>query len=243
MFKLFPSKMHIWIRLLVLTLIFISIIGIYFNNLLTIYLPIFFLGLILIYSLTKILNFNKIKQEYEESIVAFIKNCIEIFAFLLAGLYFVYQFMGNVDITNLDVTISTERIYKTVDTSYLAINVQLTKGEIASIYLHDMKAYLYEKDKLKPIDSVSINHFYRFNCIESSEQYQLTSLKNEKEKYRLAANESTHYSDYLEISSDKIYTVVVAILAERRKVLHKVFPQYKASTVSFPIKKQNSGDT
>jgi hypothetical protein len=48
----------------------------------------------------------------------------------------------------------------------------------------------------------------------------------------MAANESTQFSEMMEVSHHVNYRVVIVVITRRRKLLHWVVSQFKASAVS-----------
>jgi hypothetical protein len=219
-------------------LLVISAFGIYLNEPFTIYIQLLLLLLSLLLRLKNLFEIEAIKKEFESGSIDFLKNCIQIVAFLCAGAYFLYQVVGNVDITNLNIELATDRVSLNKDSDYLSINVKLNKGAMASVHLHDIKGYLYADNSAKPVDSLEFNGIQRVKIVtykkNGSEKYTTYNEEDKSEKYRIAAGEATQFATYRKIGKKSAYVVEIIVITERRKLLHSVTSQFKASTVSLP---------
>ena len=71
---------------------------------------------------------------------------------------------------------------------------------------------------------------------EDSNSSFTTVNKTTKKGYRISANESTHFSAYKRVKHKMVYRVEVMVITKRKKLLHDVQPQFKASTILLPIK-------
>ncbi|WP_338765778.1 hypothetical protein WAF17_02385 [Bernardetia sp. ABR2-2B] len=186
------------------------------------------------------LNSDKATQEHQHVRVSFVKDCIEIIAFICAGIYFLYQLVGNVDITNMDLEVKAQRLEINQDDDHLAVEVKLKKGDIASVYLHDIKGFIYDAQSNKFVDTLLFHGLSRVtipmkDSTKIEEGYTTFAKVDSTPKYRIASNESTQFSAYQEISHKGAYRVDIIVITERMKLLHNVQSQYRASTITLPI--------
>ncbi|WP_108866846.1 hypothetical protein [Aquimarina aquimarini] len=198
------------------------------------YFIFFTIIIILICIIRSLFKFKKTAEEYKKGPIELIKNFAEIVVFFCAGLYFIYQFIGNSDITPLSTEVILERTRTKGNYDHLVIKAKLNNGSIASLRLSSITAYT---TNLKSQDITSINfHGLKKKSIASKcSKYHLKC--NENNRYHLAANESTEFSTHIIIDSNQVYRVEILIVGERRKFLHKVCSQFQASAVTVPIYK------
>lgn len=159
-----------------------------------------------------------------------LKNLAEIFAFCFAGLYFIYQMGNTLDTTSMGIEVETLRTHKADTTDYLILNVKLNNGPVALVRLENIIAEVYELPNSNKIDS------FTFKGTDKKKP------KCKNELYKIAAEESTQFSDVTSVHSDKAYRIEVLIEGKRRKFFFLKNTRFQATSISVPYIKDESED-
>jgi len=196
------------------------------------------LGLVLF--LTYILSPLK-KKLFSEN-AELVKASLEILAIVAAAGYFYYELIGNPDISNLDLEISTQRQHSHVSSQndLLVVNVKIKKGGTKAAFLHQIDGYLtvLSDGSLKKISSTGFS-FAGYDRIEITTQNKFAFdksgwISNTNLPYQLAADETTSFSTTLLVPNGKICMIEVAVLGVSR-TLKDDPSQWRASAVSLPV--------
>lgn len=165
-----------------------------------------------------------------------VKTLIEIFAFVSAGLFFSYKFLGGYFTTNLSISLSCLRQpSKNTGKDYLIVEAKLSKGENGTVSLHDAQVKVdwenselinpllginrksYISSKLGKIDKKSINLHQR----SVSSPF-----------INLSPGEETSFACYFEIPQEAVCTIELTILGKMKRY---AIGQWKASAISAPL--------
>jgi len=235
------------ILLLLVLLIGLLLIPRYFtNNRLLLYLPVALLLIILLFLLFKLLSPKDLKKEFNKDRIGSLKNIIEIFALIFAGVFFLSHFAAQLEVTDLKLELSTNRVKvdPSSDSTYLVVDVKLSAGTAASADLQTIKAYLYGLNSIIPEDSMLFLGYDRLK-IYPDEGYAVTRATynayageiDTNKKYTIATNESTQFSSCKLLRNNNPYRVELIVITRNNIRLHRSNSQYRASATSLPASK------
>ena len=164
------------------------------------------------------------------------KPYVEMFAYLAAGIFFLYKLLTGYLMTNLSIALSTSRQHSTPEQDYLVVSVALTKGDRGSVKLHDcqVKISWTGHQVIKPLigtdrRSKKAEHFDRSK--RSVINWDARSIS--QPFLHFTPGETSHFAAYSDVPANAICQVEVAILAKKRSGIR--LGQWRASTISLPL--------
>ncbi|UFH55400.1 hypothetical protein [Spirosoma sp. KNUC1025] len=233
-------------QILLLTFLFfiLALLLPYFTNSRSfIYTPLAITLLSVFAIIIKYIPWDSISKSYKKDSVTTLKNIIEIFALCFAGFYFLFNFFGDLAITNLSLELITHRQkIEGTNNTYLAVDVKLAKGSVAYADLHSIKAYIYNINSSRVIDSLIFYGYERVQIIPNENFFKkvnttytmYSGLIDKDEKYTIASNESTQFGGGKLVKGNNPYRIEVTVIATRKKLLHNAISQFRASAISLP---------
>jgi hypothetical protein len=161
-----------------------------------------------------------------------LKKVVEIFAYLAAAGFFLFKWISGYMSTNLSIEIACIRKQATTDADFIAITVDLSKGDRGSLHIFDVGIRVdgregNVRDQLEP---------YRVVRGDSTREKRRTIDWSTKDKTYypfLQAGEKAQLSWNCTVASKGISKVEVVVVG-RRKFSQRV-KQWRASAVSLPL--------
>ncbi len=165
------------------------------------------------------------------------KNLAEIFAFVAAGLFFIYKFLTGYFVSNLSISISFLRQPKVkLDTDDLIINATLSKGDRGSINLHDAQVRVKWEggECIEPLIGMDRLSF-RTRIIGNNYKTKFIDWNKRSKKLpilRLTPGEETNFSCYINIPTNATCTIELVVIG--KKPVSCLVGQWRASIISLP---------
>lgn len=191
--------------------------------------------LVLIIPIYLIAKYIRDKADFKETLEK-VKITVEIGAFISAGIYFLYQLRASTTITNLDVKILTERHNLNRQNDYLKVTLDLTKGNVNSLFLHQIQGRIHVDGEDKCYNLI-FEDYNSLKYVGDSLKFDgwLPDIKDSNiRKYRLGISETTTFSTYTQVPSGKACKIDIAIVGGS-ETLNYARSQWRASEVSLPI--------
>ena len=174
-----------------------------------------------------------------------IKNIATALGILATALYFAIKILGGYEVLNVKLAVRSKRESKpNSDRDYLAITATVTKGDRASVQLHDAQARitvngLSHEIAFKGVERLSIKK------IEEQSIYRhvvLWGLRSKKATFlNLTPGEESEFACITEVPKDQACIVEVVFLGQRPNSIR--LGQWRASHASLPNTKKESAAT
>lgn len=173
-----------------------------------------------------------------EQIILAVSPYIATFAYLAAGIFFLYKMLAGYFMTNLSVTLTTARQHLTSERDHLAVSVELAKGDRGTVRLHDCQVRISWKGDPPIIKPLIGTDRRSKNTERFAEKLKRNVVNWDKRSVtqpflHLTAGESSQFATYAEVPANAICEVEVAILAMRRTGVR--VGQWRASAISLPL--------
>jgi len=165
-----------------------------------------------------------------------IKNYAQVAAWATAGLYFLSKLIMGYFVTDLSLSITSQRQpMSTLGKDYLVVSITITKGDRGTFQVSDSHIITTQgsvvrqhKLNIRRLKSESKNHGRQF-------VFPPEPLQNWRLNF--SPGESANYSTWTVIESDEPCLIEVGIIGTA--FASRIFSQWRATTVSLPLAKQN----
>jgi len=172
-----------------------------------------------------------------KDIADLIKTIVETFAYLLAGLFFIYKWLAGYLTTNLSLRVKCQRARDEVDNTkdVLAIMLVLSKGDRGSLKIHDIEVRV--NGQTVPELAKLREQLWRFSNISPTKQIPYRQIKWGQRSSRspsisLTPGEETQLASYCKVEHATVCRVEAVILGNRKH--SRYLGEWRASAVSFP---------
>ena len=164
------------------------------------------------------------------------KPYVEMFAYLAAGIFFLYKLLTGYMMTNLSIALTTSRQHSTPTEDYLVVSVALTKGDRGTVNLHDCQVKISCSGHCVTKQLIGTDrrdkkteHFHG-----SDRSMIIWDARSVRQPFlNLTPGETSQFATHLEVPANAICEIELAVLA--MKVTGFRVGQWRASAISLPI--------
>ena len=164
------------------------------------------------------------------------KPYVELFAYLAAGIFFLYKLLTGYLMTNLSVSISCSRQCANRNgKDHLTVTASLSKGERGSVNLHDaqVKVKWNGDENAESLIGADRRSLKTEVVGESNRKVVNWAKRSAKQPFlRLTAGESCQFATYFEVPCAQVCEIELAVLGMKQSGFR--VGQWRASTISLP---------